>query len=55
MEAGWDPEAVTGQYNAAVAEKKAALAGLEALEPAEWLSASDIRGMVTELGAMKAV
>lgn len=31
LEAGWDPEALTSQYNAAVAEKKAALAGLEAL------------------------
>lgn len=55
LEAGWDPEALTGQYNAAVAEKKAALAGLEALKPAERLSASDIRAMVKELGAMKAV
>ncbi|MEU4390157.1 recombinase family protein [Kribbella sp. NPDC023855] len=55
LEAGWDPEALTGQYNAAVAEKKAALAGLEALEPAERLGASDIRAMVKELGAMKAV
>jgi hypothetical protein len=55
LEAGWDPEALTGQYNAAVAEKKAALAGLEALEPAERLSASDIRAMVKELGAMKRV
>lgn len=55
LEAGWDPEALTGQYNAAVAEKKAAFAGLEALEPAERLSASDISAMVKELGAMKAV
>lgn len=44
-----------GQYNAAVAEKKAALAGLEALAPTQRLSAADIRAMVKELGAMKAV
>jgi hypothetical protein len=53
--AGWDPEALTSQYNAATAEKKAALAGLEALEPAERLSAADIRAMEQELGAVKAV
>jgi hypothetical protein len=35
LEDGWDPEALTGQYNAAVAEKEAAVAGLEALEPPE--------------------
>ena len=55
LEAGWDPEALTSQYNAATAEKKAALAGLEALERAERLSAADIRAMVQELGAVKAV
>jgi hypothetical protein len=55
LEAGWDPEALTSQYNAAVAEKRAALAGLEALEPAERLSGADIRAMVKELGAMKVV
>lgn len=55
LEAGWDPEALTSQYNTAVAEKKAALAGLEALAPAERLSAADVRAMVEELGAMKAV
>jgi hypothetical protein len=53
LEAGWDPEALTSQYNAAVAEKKAALAGLDALEPAEQMSRADIRAMVEELGAMK--
>ena len=55
LEAGWDPEALTSQYNAAVAGKRAALAGLEALEPAERLSGADIRAMVKELGAMKVV
>jgi hypothetical protein len=55
LEAGWDPEALMSQYNAAVAEKKAALAGLEASEPGERLSAADIRAMVEELGALKAV
>ncbi|TCC48032.1 recombinase family protein [Kribbella capetownensis] len=55
LEAGWDPETLTGQYNAAVAEKKAALAGLEALEPAERLSPADIHAMIDELGAMKTV
>ncbi|MBP2352618.1 hypothetical protein JOF29_003701 [Kribbella aluminosa] len=55
LEAGWDPETLTGQYNAAVAEKKAALAGLDALEPAERLSPADIRAMLDELGAMKTV
>lgn len=37
------------------AEKKAALAGLEALEQTERLSSADIRAMVKKLGAMKAV
>jgi Recombinase len=55
LEAGWDPETLTSQYNAAVAEKKAALAGLDALEPAERLSTADINAMVEELGAMKTV
>jgi hypothetical protein len=55
LEAGWDPEALTSQYNAATAEKKAALAGRKALEPAERLSAADIRAMVQELGAVRAV
>ena len=55
LEAGWDPEALTSQYNAAVAEKKAALAGLDALQPAERTSGADIRAMVDELGAMKVV
>ena len=55
LEAGRDPEALASQYNAAVAEKKAALAGLEALELAERLSTADIRVMVEELGAMKTV
>ena len=49
LEAGWDPEALESQYNAAVAGRKAALAGLEALEPAERLSTADIRVMVEEL------
>lgn len=35
--------------------QKAALAGLEALEPAERLSTSDVRAIVKEFGAMKAV
>jgi hypothetical protein len=39
----------------AVAEKKAALAGLDALEPAEQLSHEDMRAMIDELGAMKTV
>ncbi|TCM33108.1 hypothetical protein EV648_1333 [Kribbella sp. VKM Ac-2568] len=55
LEAGWDPEVLASQYNAAVAGRKAALAGLEALEPAERLSTADIRVMVEELGAMKTV
>jgi len=38
-----------------VAEKKAALAGLEALQPAQRLSSVDIRAIVDELGAMKDV
>lgn len=47
------PGCVEGsQMGAAIAEKRAALAGLEALEPTE---RADIRAMVKELGAMKVV
>ncbi|GAB2615302.1 recombinase family protein [Kribbella endophytica] len=55
LEAGWDPEALTSQYNAAVAEKKAALAGLEALQPEQRLSSADIRAMIDQLGVMREV
>jgi hypothetical protein len=43
IEAGWDPDALTVQYNAAVAEKRAAEAGLNGLEPSEWLTAEEHR------------
>jgi hypothetical protein len=42
--------ACRAEYDGAVAEKKAALAGLEALEPAEPLSAADVLAVVKELG-----
>lgn len=55
LEAGWDPEALTAQYNAAVAEKKAAEAGLEALVPAERLTAQELRATVDDLGDIQRV
>jgi hypothetical protein len=55
LEAGWDPEALTGQYNAAVAERRAAEAAFAALEPSDRLTAEEIRGVVAELGDMTEV
>ncbi len=52
MEAGWDPSELTAQFNAAVMEKRAAEAGLNALEPAQRLSADDYREAVLGLGDM---
>jgi hypothetical protein len=49
---GWDPEALTEQYNAAVADKRAAEAGLKTVDPVPQLIADDIRAMVTHLGDM---
>ncbi|WP_328993677.1 hypothetical protein OG394_04935 [Kribbella sp. NBC_01245] len=55
LEAGWDPEALTSQYNAAVAEKRAAEAGIDSLQPTARLTSTEIRAMVDELGDMKLV
>jgi hypothetical protein len=55
LEAGWDPEALTGQYNAAVVERRAAEAAFAALEPSDRLTAEEIRGVVAELGDMREV
>ena len=55
LETGWDPDGLTSQYNAAVAEKRAAVAGLDALEPTERLTAEDVRAMVDQLGGMRMV
>lgn len=52
IEAGWDPEGLTDQYNAAVAEKRAAEAGLAAIEPLPKLTAADVRAMIAHLGDM---
>jgi hypothetical protein len=52
IKVGWDPEALTEQYNRAVAEKRAADAGLTALDPAPQLTPGDIRAMVTQFGDM---
>ncbi|MFF0342875.1 recombinase family protein [Kribbella sp. NPDC004875] len=54
LEAGWDPAALTEQYNAAVAEKRSAEAEFSALKVPERVSAEDIRKMVQELGDMTA-
>jgi hypothetical protein len=43
-------EQLTSQYNAAVAEKRAAQAGMDAIEVTERLTASEAREMVAELG-----
>ena len=50
LEAGWDPERLTSQYNAAVAEKRAAQAGMDAIEVTERLTTSEVREMVVEFG-----
>ncbi|WP_432874775.1 recombinase family protein [Kribbella sp. CA-245084] len=50
LEAGWDPEQLTSQYNAAVAEKRAALAGMDAIEVTDRLTATEVKQMVAELG-----
>jgi hypothetical protein len=55
LDAGWDPEQLTSQYNAAAAEKRAAQAGLDAVEVTERLSAEDVRILVTQLGDTKKV
>lgn len=55
LEAGWDPEQLTSQYNAAVAEKRAAQAGMDAIEVTERLSANEVREMIAELGDMRKV
>ncbi|MFC0623249.1 hypothetical protein [Kribbella deserti] len=55
LEAGWDPETLTAQYNAAVAEQKSAEADLEALEPAERLTTQEMRAIVDELGNIQRV
>jgi hypothetical protein len=52
LEAGWDPAALTEQYNAAAADKRAAEAELNAVEVPEHVSAADIREKVHELGDM---
>jgi hypothetical protein len=54
LEAGWDPAALTEQYNAAVAGKRSAEAELSAVKVPERVSADDIRQMVRELGDMTA-
>ena len=43
LEAGWDPAALTEQYNAAAAEKRFAEAELSAVKVPERVSAEDIR------------
>ncbi|MFI6676867.1 hypothetical protein [Kribbella sp. NPDC050470] len=50
LEAGWDPAELTSQYNAAVAKKRAAEAGMAAIEPPQRLTAKDVRAMVDQLG-----
>jgi hypothetical protein len=55
LDAGWDPEQLTSQYNAAAAEKRAAQAGLDAVEVTERLTADEVRAMVAQLGDMRKV
>ncbi len=55
LEAGWDPEQLTSQYNAAVAEKRAAQAGMAAVEVTELLTADEVHDMIAELGDMRKV
>jgi hypothetical protein len=55
LDAGWDPDALTDQYNAAVAQKKAAEAELTAVRQLDRLTADDIHSMVLELGDMATI
>lgn len=55
LEAGRDPDGLTSQYNAAALDKRAAEAALAAIEPAQRLTADDIRKMLSELGDMAKV
>jgi hypothetical protein len=50
LEAGWDPAEMTAQYNAAVAEKRAAEAGLATIEGPGRLTPKEVRAMVDQLG-----
>lgn len=55
LEAGWDPDALTDQYNAAAADKRAAEAELAAVPVPERVTADEIRTMVARLGDMATV
>jgi hypothetical protein len=55
LEAGWDPDGLTSQYNAAAIDKRAAEAALAAIEPSQRLTGEDIRKTITELGDMARV
>jgi len=50
LEAGWDPAELTAQYNAELAEKRAAEAGLATIEYPKRLTPREIRAMVDQLG-----
>jgi len=51
LDAGWDPELLTQQYNAAVADKRAAEAELQARPGSgEPVTADEVRQMIADLG-----
>jgi hypothetical protein len=50
LAAGWDPAEMTAQFNAAVAEKRAAEAGLATIERPQRLTPKEVRAMVDQLG-----
>ncbi|MEV6283762.1 recombinase family protein [Kribbella sp. NPDC051770] len=55
LEAGWDPDGLTSQYNAAALDKRAAEAAMAAIQPAQRLTAGDVTKMIAELGDMARV
>ncbi|MEV6283817.1 hypothetical protein [Kribbella sp. NPDC051770] len=55
LDAGWDPDRLTSQYNAAALDKRAAEAAMAAIQPAQRLTVGDVTKMIAELGDMARV
>ncbi|MQA27684.1 MAG: recombinase family protein [Micromonosporaceae bacterium] len=55
LEAGWDPESLREQYNAAAAEKRSAEADLAAVPEQRGVNRDELRGLVDTIGDMTRV
>ncbi|MGH3664089.1 MAG: recombinase family protein, partial [Micromonosporaceae bacterium] len=55
LEAGWDPESMREQYNAAAAEKRSAEADLAAVPEQRGISRDELRAVVDAIGDMTGV